>query len=209
MLSLTFVVYLVPIPSYLMDTHDDKHHSFYFAKHHEHGTHEDLFHLPTAPFYFLFVSGQCLILYAAAKEIADLAGLIKGVAGQAFPHQPHRFGTAPDWLVPSLQDLRFAASNAQGNLHKRADTQDNDKSKEPTGPSLSTRQPRLIYLLLLTSMSLPLPLLTFGTGNFVNSAWWAIEAVVMGLVCLIEYLIGQSEREVQGLDGRRYNYKGA
>ncbi|CAO1635159.1 unnamed protein product [Sympodiomycopsis kandeliae] len=209
LLVLNFVVYLVPIPSYLMGTHSETHHSFYFAKHDVQGTHEDLFHLPAAPIYFLLVSGQCLILYAAGKEIADLAGLIKGVAGVSFPMQPHRFGTAPKWLLPTLEDLRFASSGAQGNLHKRADKEDQVKKNEPEKPSLSTTQPRLIYLMLLAFATLPMPLLTFGTGNFVNSAWWGVEALVMGIVCLIEYSIGQNEREIHGLDGKRYSYKGA
>lgn len=181
-----------------MGTHPENHLTMFFSSNHADGTHEDLIYLPAAPFYILFLSMQGWLLYRAAYEVAEKMGLVK-IPGQAFPAQPHRFGTAPGWLVPALSDLRFHPSHVGG----RTDG-------DGLGPTVATTmEPRLLYLLILFIASLPLPLMVFGAGSFVNAGWWSFSTLALGCLVIAEYLILKSDRAATGLTGMKYNYKGA
>lgn len=203
--SLVLVTYATPIPAYIAGTHPENHLTlFWSATHSAPGTHEDLVYLPAGPIYCAFLFLQGILVVAALRETADLMGLVKGgPAATAFPAQPHLYGTAPGWLVPSLQDIRFSSGQVAGQVNKRAD----GTVVPPTG--LSSVPPRLTYLLLLTVSSLPMPLLVFGAGNFTNAAWWSISTAALVIDFVVEYYINKSEKEIRGLDGQRYNYKGA
>jgi len=171
----------------------------FFSSNHADGTHEDLLYLPALPFYLLFLSIQGWLVWAAGYDIAEKMGLVK-VAGQVFPAQPHRFGTAPRWLVPALSDIRFHPSHVGGRT-------DGDTGLGPT--VATTMEPRLLYLTVLFIASLPLPLMTFGTGSFTNAGWWAFATLALGCLTLAEWMILKSDRAATGLTGMKYNYKGA
>lgn len=163
------------------------------------GTVEDLIHLPAAPIYIFFMGISFALLWGAAKETLERVGIIK-LRGVAFPAAPSQFGTAPAWLVPSLSDIRFHPSHVDPSA--RAD--------EHTGPTVASAvQPRLLYLIVLWIASLPLPLLTFGTGSFLNSFWWSATPAAILVLILTEWMISKGEKEVQSLSGLKYSYKGA
>lgn len=204
MLSLVFVVYLTPFPAYIAGTHPENHLTLFWAAHDVTGTHEDLVYLPAGPVYAAFLLLQGLFLVAAIRETVDLMGLANlGPKGTAFPAQPHLFGTAPKWLVPSLQDLRWSASANSGQVNKRAD----GTVVQPKG--LSTLPPRLVYLMVVALSSLPMPFMVFGAGNFTNAAWWALSSGALFIDVLVEWSIASSEKELKGLDSQRYSFKGA
>ena len=193
--------YLTPLPAYIAGTHPENHLIMFLQS--GHGTHEDLIYLPALPIYLIFLAGQGGLLYCAAYETADqmdISAVVKRRKGYAYPAQPHGFGTAPDFLVPTLTKLRFAPGGG------RAD----QVHQSSSGPSMAqTSSPRLMYLLVLLVTSLPLPLMTFGAGSFGNAGWWFLTSSIIGLTCWVESSIWKSERSTVGLDGMRYNYKGA
>lgn len=206
LLSLVLVTYLTPVPAYLTGTHPENHLTLFWAAHHVQGTHEDLVYLPAGPVYLLFMAVQGLLIVGAIRETVDLLGWANlGPKPAAFPApQPHLFGTAPPWLVPSLQDLRFSSATNQG-----VTGEDATKPVAAQKPGLSSVAPRLVYAGFLLVASLPMPLMVFGAGNFTNAAWWALTPGVLLIDVLVEWSIAGSEREIRGLDGQRYSYKGA
>lgn len=192
--------YLSPIPDYIRGTHPETHMTMFFAAVHLSGTHDDLVRIPSLPIYLALLSIQSVLLAGTAIELLDLMNVRRRDTGHAFPHQPHVFGTAPSWVVPFLSDLRWHPSH----VGVRAD------SPEYRPPHvMATMNPRLLYLCLLAFASLPLPLMTFGAGSFVNAGWFALSSVVLVVVCICEHWIGKVERETRGLTGMKYNYKGA
>lgn len=205
LLALVLVTYATPIPAYIAGIHPENHLTlFWSATHTGPGTAEDLVYLPAGPIYCVFLFLQGILVVGALRETADLMGLIKGgPAAMEFPAQPHVYGTAPNWLVPSLQDIRFSSSQAAGQVNKRAD------GTVVGLKGLSALPPRPTYLLLLAAASLPMPLMVFGAGNFTNSAWWSIATIVLVINFFVEWNISNSEKELRSLDGQRYNYKGA
>lgn len=203
LLGLVIVTYLTPIPAYIMGTHPENHLTLFWAQHGTEGSHEDLIYLPAGPIYMIFLLFQGLLVIAAMRDTADHMGLINATKSAAFPAQPHRFGTAPDWLVPALNDIRFAAPGGSSKIDQRAD----GPATEPSG--LNAQPPRVVYLGLLLFCSLPMPLMVFGSGNFVNAFWWSLSTAALSILLTVEWSIGVSERQIKGLDGRRYNYKGA
>jgi hypothetical protein len=146
---------------------------------------------------FLLLQGG--LLFAAFYETLDRMGHVKS-KGTAFPHQPHLFGTAPNILAPILSDVRWHPSQ----MGVRADT-----TEYRAPPITATMPPRLLYLCIITFVSLPLPLMTFGAGSFVNSGWWAIASAVLMVLVLCESMIYKFEKEAFGLNGLKYGYKGA
>lgn len=203
-LSLVIITYLTPVPAYIAGTHPENHLTLLWHPNHLEASHEDVYYLPAGPIYAMFLAFQGLIVYAAAREIADQMGLINATKARSFPAQPHLFGTAPDWLVPSLTDMRFVRGQTSKNMDQRADT-----PEAAAKTSALQLPPRLVYMGFLTVTSLPMPCMVFGAGNFINAGWWAISSAALVIVCIIEYTIAGSERELKGLDGSRYNYKGA
>ncbi|KAE8215593.1 hypothetical protein CF327_g1122 [Tilletia walkeri] len=197
MLSLVFIVYMTPIPAYLAGTHPENHLTMFFSPHHHEHTHEDLIYLPAAPFYLFFFLIQGGLVFAAAYETAERLNIVK-IPSKAYPLQPHRFGTAPDWLAPALEDIRLAPSEKE------------KKDGEGKGERVATRVGgRLVYVIFLTVLSTPLPLLTFGAGSFTNAGWWAITPAVLTVVSLVEWWIGKVTSETQGLATMKYSYRGA
>lgn len=185
-----------------MGTHPQNHMTMFLGK--SHGTLDDLIYLPALPFYIVFLAMQGGLLYCAALETADQLDLAFAVARRkkfAFPAQPHPFGTAPDFVVPTLSQLKFAPGGGRA-----------DQAHVPTDSGqrvAATMSPRAMYLTLLFVTSLPLPLMTFGAGSFGNAGWWAITSVVIALTAWVENGIWKSEREIVGLDGMKYTLKGA
>lgn len=163
------------------------------------GTHDDLVKFPSLPIYLAFFAMQSTLLMAAAYETADRMGLVRS-KGVSFPHQPHVYGTAPDFVAPLLSDIRWHPTH----MGVRADAPD---YRAPA--VMATMPPRLLYLCALTFVSFPLPLMTFGTGSFVNAGWWAITTAVLVVLCLCERTIDKFEKEARGLTGMKYGYKGA
>lgn len=208
LLALTLITYLTPVPAYIMGTHPENHLTLFFRPHdtdQEH-THEDLVYLPAAPIYIIFFLMQGFLVLAAARETADKMGLIHGVKSRPFPAQPHPFGTAPEWLVPALTDVRFSTAASKVQSGERADTKQAEANLQK---GFNALPPRLVYLLVLTFASLPMPLMTFGAGAFTNAAWWSISTAALVLLCFVEWSIHKSERQLGGLARTRYDYKGA
>ncbi|CAO1618466.1 unnamed protein product [Parajaminaea phylloscopi] len=205
LLSLVLVTYATPIPAYIAGTHPENHLTLFWAGTHTGpGSTDDLVYLPAGPIYGFFLFLQGILIVGALREAADQLGIIKGgPAATAFPAQPHLYGTAPNWLIPSLQDIRFSAQQSSGQVNKRAD----GTVVQPKG--LSALPPRPTYLLVLFVASLPMPLMVFGAGNFTNAAWWSFATAALGINFFVEWSIANSEKELRGLDGQRYNYKGA
>ncbi|KAK0549559.1 hypothetical protein OC846_004022 [Tilletia horrida] len=196
MLSLVLIVYMTPIPAYLAGTHPENHLTMFFSPHHHEHTHDDLTYLPAAPIYIFFFLIQGSLLAAAMYETAERLSLVK-IAPKPFPQQPHRFGTAPDWLAPALDDIRMQPSEAQ-------------KQKQDKGDRVSARVGgRLVYIIFLTVLSLPLPLLTFGVGSFTNSGWWALSTGALTVLSLVEWWMGKVTAETQQLGSMKYSYRGA
>lgn len=199
MLALVEVLYLSPIPDYVRGTHPEQHLTMFFEAVHVTGTHDDLLKVPSMPIYLFLFTVQSLLLFGAAAELVDLMGL-RTATGVPFPQQPHVYGTAPAFLAPFLNDIRWHPSH----MGVRADS---PEYRAP--PVTATMPPRLLYLCLLAFASMPVPLMTFGTGSFINAAWWAITPVVLVCVCVCEHIIAKVDREARGLTGMKYNYKGA
>ncbi|KAK0533120.1 hypothetical protein OC834_000533 [Tilletia horrida] len=197
MVSLVLIVYVTPIPAYLAGTHPENHLTMFFSPHHHEHTHEDLIYLPAAPFYIFFFFIQGTLLFAAAYETAERLGFVK-IPPKPFPQQPHRFGTAPDWLAPALDDIRMQPSEAQ----KKDGEGRGDRASDRVGG-------RLVYLIFLSVLSTPLPLLTFGAGSFTNAGWWALTPAVLTVVSLVEWWMGKVTAETQGLASMKYPYRGA
>ncbi|PWN52058.1 hypothetical protein IE53DRAFT_378448 [Violaceomyces palustris] len=205
LMVLVFILYLTPIPDYVRGTHPENHITLFLHPIHHQGTHEDLTYLPALPFYLLFFFYSSYLLYLGTAETLYQMGhpiLAPQRAKLSFPRQPHQFGTAPDWLVPALTDLRWGSSN------KVTDGQRADK--DVVNPRVaSTVNPKLLYLFIIWVASWPLPLMTFGAGAFVNSLWWLATSGVLGVLWASEYWIVKTETELVGLGGMKYNHKGA
>ncbi|KDN44877.1 hypothetical protein K437DRAFT_247486 [Tilletiaria anomala UBC 951] len=201
MQGLLFIFYFTPLPSYIAGTHPQNHLIVFWGS--GQGTHDDLIYLPALPFYIAFLLIQGGLLYMVAFETADameIPAIIKRRKSYAFPAQPHPFGTAPNFLVPPLSQIRWAPSGGRA---------DQDHTVTEGQRIAATTSPRLMYLVVLCVASLPLPLMTFGAGSFGNAGWWALTPLVIGVTCCIERSIWSSERQTHGLAGLRYNYKGA
>lgn len=199
MMGLVGILYLTPIPDYITGDHPESHLTMLFHPSHIHeASHDDLIRLPAFPIYLALLFLQGGLLFGAAYETMDRMGMIRS-KGLAFPLQPHQFGTAPSILAPVLADIRWHPTHAG----IRADKDD----KPP--PVWTTISPRLLYLCLLTLASTPLPLMTFGAGNFINAGWWLITTIALTVLCICEGLIDKFEREAIGLNGMKYAYKGA
>ncbi len=191
------------MPDYLRGTHPQNHLTMHFGKEHSQHLHEDLIFLPALPIYTFCLLIQGFVLAYTAYETADQLDLPLVKAQRrayAFPKQPHAFGTAPDLVVPVLSQLRWAPSGGRA-----------DQAHKPTsGPYIaSTTSPRLMFLVLLCILSTPVPLISFGVGAFETAGWWALTTAVIALTAFVERSIWWSERTTTGLDGMRYNYKGA
>ncbi|CEH14776.1 hypothetical protein CBOM_02598 [Ceraceosorus bombacis] len=203
-------LYITPLPAYLTNTHPDTHVHLLFVHHsQETAEHHELTRLPVAPIYILFLLSMGTLLYATGKEVADRMGILPRPPGVPFPApQPHLFGTAPGWLVKSLTDLRWHPSNSGQPRSVRADLPANQGGETP--PNFLTKMnPRNLYVFMIWLASWPLPLMTFGAGAFESSAWWALTPAVIGIVLAVEGIIYRAERDLKGLDGMRYGYKGA
>jgi hypothetical protein len=182
-----------------MGTHPETHLTLFFGPSHVQGTHEDLFKFPALPIYLIFLAMQGTLLFAGFYETLDRMNLLNR-RGTPFPHQPHLFGTAPNFIAPLLSDIRWHPSQ----MGVRAD------STEYNAPHvMATMPPRLLYLCMVTLASFPIPLMTFGAGSFVNSGWWAFTSVALVVLDICEYTIHKFEKEALGLNGLRYGYKGA
>jgi len=191
--------YVTPLPDYIMGTHPESHLTLFFGPSHIDGTHEDLYKFPALPIYLVFLALQGGLLFAAFYETLDRMGHVRS-KGVAFPHQPHLFGTAPNFIAPILSDIRWHPSQ----MGVRADS-----TEYRAPPVTATMPPRLLYLCMITFVSLPLPLMTFGAGSFVNSGWWAITSASLIVLVICEWMIHKFERETFGLTGLKYGYKGA
>ncbi|KAE8247949.1 hypothetical protein A4X06_0g4070 [Tilletia controversa] len=197
MLSLVLIVYMTPIPAYLAGTHPENHLIMFFSPHHHEHTNEDLIYLPAAPFYIFFFLIQGGLIFAVAYETAERMGFVK-LPAKPYPQQPHRFGTAPDWLVLILEDIRLQPSEVE---KKRGEDRGQQAAQRFGG--------RLVYVIFLTVLATPLPLLTFGAGSFTNAGWWAITPVVLAVVSVVEWMMGKVTADTQGLAIMKYNYRGA
>ncbi|KAL9937377.1 hypothetical protein V8E36_003786 [Tilletia maclaganii] len=196
MLSLVIVVYITPIPAYLAGTHPENHLTLLYKKHHHTPTHDDILYLPAAPIYLFLFSIQATLLAAVAYETAERLGLVH-LPALPFPQQPHRFGTAPGWLAPVLEDIRLQPTEEQ-------------RKKEEKGDRAATRVGgRLVYLIFLTVVSTPIPLMTFGAGSFTNAGWWALTPLVLIATSTVEWWMSKVTAETQGLASMKYPYRGA
>lgn len=198
-LGLTGVLYLSPIPDYIRGTHPESHLTMFFGPSHLEGSHEDLVKLPAFPLYLIFLSIQGTFLFGAFYETLNRMGHTT-VKGMPYPQQPHLFGTCPNFLAPFLSEIRWHPSH----MGVRADTPDYQAP-----PVTATMPPRVLYLSLIALASMPLPLMTFGAGSFINAGWWAITFVVLVALVVCELMINKFEKEAFGLNGLRYGYKGA
>lgn len=200
--------YLTPLPAYLTNSHPDTHFHMLFVGVHREPTHDDVTKLPIAPIYCFFVAIMTSFLWAAAIETADRMGLTKR-KGLPFPHQPHLFGTAPNWLIRTLTDLRWHPSNSGGVPSARSDLPRQQGGDNP--PNFLTKMhPRNLYLFVILLASTPLPLMVFGAGGSGETTlWWTLTPLVIGTLLTIEGMIHRSQRDAASLDGMRYNYKGA
>ena len=183
----------------MMGTHPESHLTLFFGPSHIEATHEDLYKFPALPIYLIFLSLQGTLLFAAFYETLDRMGHTTS-KGTTFPHQPHLFGTAPNFIAPILSDIRWHPS--------QMGVRSVDTEYRPP-PVTATMPPRLLYLCMFTFVSLPLPLMTFGAGSFINSGWWAITSAVLTVLVVCEWMIHKFEKESLGLNGLRYGYKGA
>lgn len=183
----------------MMGTHPESHLTLFFGPSHIEATHEDLYKFPALPIYLIFLSLQGTLLFAAFYETLDRMGHTTS-KGTPFPHQPHLFGTAPNFIAPILSDIRWHPS--------QMGVRSVDTEYRPP-PVTATMPPRLLYLCMITFVSLPLPLMTFGAGSFINSGWWAITSAVLTVLVVCEWMIHKFEKESLGLNGLRYGYKGA
>lgn len=191
-------LYLTPIPTYLTGNHP-KSHITLFLHPELIGTENDLTYLPAFPIYLAILLYLGFILYLASYELATRAGIIQ-MKGVAYPAQPHPFGTAPSWIVPVLRDIRLQPTSTA-----RA-----DPSKQDGKPQLSQiLPPHIVYLGFLWVCTWPVPLITFGAGAFDDAAWWSFPFGVLLLHLIIEWWMYKAEREMLGLSGLKYNYKGA
>ncbi|SNX81842.1 uncharacterized protein MEPE_00547 [Melanopsichium pennsylvanicum] len=211
MVTLVFVLYLTPIPSYIDGTHPENHLTLFHHGVHVIGTEDHLTYLPAFPIYMIFFGIQGYLLYLAAFELLSLMGhdnLISKLTRRnpAF-YRSHPFGTAPTYLISTLSDLRITTGN-KINLNERAD------KVEPTYSDSralydSVSNPRLLYLWFIFVASCPMPLLIFGAGNFSNAGWFSFTPAVVGLMLVTETWIRRSENQLLGLDGMKYDHKSA
>lgn len=211
MVSLVFIVYLTPIPSYIDGTHPENHLTLFHHGVHVIGTEEHLTYLPAFPIYMFFFAWQGYLLYLAAVELVSLMGhekfLAKLSGRNVAVYRSHPFGTAPSYLISLLSDLRWSTGN-QIKLNERADQVEKTNSdSKAVYDSLSN--PRLLYLWFLFVSGCPLPLLIFGAGNFSNAGWFSFTPAVIGTMLVMETWIRRSENQLLGLDGMKYDHKSA
>lgn len=213
MLSLVFVLYLTPIPAYIRGEHPAL--ELFHQNIHVQGTAEHITYLPAFPFYLLVLFIHGTILYASAIEVLVLMGHIgqlrklklPGVPKAAgFPYQPHQYNTAPNWLVPVLNDIKYSPGTKTS---QRADTQPAPAPASGVPVASTLGAPRLLYLWVLLVASTPMPLVIFGAGNFESALWWAFSTAVMAVLVTVETWIVRSEKELLGLDGLKYQAKTA
>lgn len=190
------VLYLSPFPYYLTGSHSRKYHTLFIQHSDTVGTESDLTYIPAFPIYTIFFLFQIGIIYLAVRELLFAIGVIKPKP-RPFPAQPHQFGTAPDFLVPLLRDLRINQSS-----RKRADA-------PPAAPLSTFMAPRVLYIGFLWLCTWPLPLLTFGVGSFDDSIWWSVLFLVASVHLITERTIAHADRETVGLNGLKYSFKSA
>ena len=197
--ALVAILYLTPVPDYVTGKHPKSHLTLFLHTHNVIGTTDDLTYLPAFPIYVVTALACFAIMWLAACEVADVLRLVQRKP-MAFPSQPHPYGTAPNFLVPVLRDLRLQRGSG---LKIR-------QASEPTKvPITSVLPPRLAYLCFLWVCTWPIPLITFGVGAFDDAAWWMMPFAAVSLHLLIEYWIFKAESETIGLTGMKYAYKGA
>ena len=197
--GLVLFLYLTPLPTYLSGNHPKSHMTLYLNHHSIIGTEEDLTYLPAFPIYLVVTSFLVYVMYLAAYECATRANLIK-LKGLPYPAQPHPFGSAPNWIVPVLRDIRVQPSSSV-----RADPTKQSTSIERA----KTLPPQLVYIGFLWVCSWPVPLITFGVGAFDDAAWWAFSFVALSIHLVVEWWIYKAELDTFGLSGLKHNYKGA
>ncbi|WFD35686.1 hypothetical protein MCUN1_002547 [Malassezia cuniculi] len=194
--AVVLVLYLSPFPAYIAGTHSRTHHTLFMQSSYSVGTENDLTYIPAFPIYCLLFAYYFGIIFLSVRETLFAMDIIKPTP-MAFPAQPHQFGTAPNFLVPFLRDMRINKST--GN---RADV--------PTSQPLSAYvAPRVLYLGFLWILTWPIPLLTFGSGAFEDSLWWSFMFFVMSIHVFAEHTIHKTERETVGLNGLKYAFKSA
>ena len=194
--GIVFVVYASPIPAYLAGTHSRMHHTLFMHGFDVVGTDNDLTYIPAFPIYCALFLVYSLLIYMAVRETLFAMGYIKPKP-RPFPYQPHQFGTAPDFFVPFLRDLRINQST-----RGRTDV-------PPAQPLSATVAPRVLYIGLLWVATWPVPLLTFGAGAFEDSLWWSFMFIATTIHVIVEYTIQNAERETLGLNGLKYSFKSA
>jgi len=197
--ALVGFLYLTPIPTYLTGSHPKSHITLFLHHQSMIGTEDDLTYLPALPIYIAVLLYLGYIMYLATYELATRAGILQP-KGVAYPAQPHPFGTAPRWIVPVLRDIRLQPSGSA-----RA-----DPDKQSTKTELTkVLPPPIVYLGFLWVCTWPVPLVTFGAGAFDDAAWWSFPFGALSLHLLVEWWIYKAERDMVGLAGLKYNYKGA
>ena len=197
--GLIFFLYATPIPTYLMGNHPKSHMTLYFHGQGKIGTDEDLTYLPAFPIYLAVTSTLAFFMYLAAYECAMRAGFVK-LKPVAYPNQPHPYGSAPQWIVPVLRDLRLQPSS-----NVRADPTKQSQKVE----LIKVLPPQIVYLGFLWVCTWPVPLITFGAGAFDDAAWWSFPFLALSIHLLVEWWMYKAERDTLGLNGLKYNYKGA
>lgn len=180
-----------------MGRHPKSQVSLFLHGSHKVGSVEDLTYLPAFPIYLVVATILTGLMSLAAYELADRLGWVTA-AGHAFPAQPHSFGTAPSLIVPVLRDIRLQSSKNVG-----AD------ATQPTQSATTVVPPRIIYVGFLWVCSWPIPLITFGLGAFDDVLWWSFPMGALSIHLLIEWWMYKAELETLGLNGLKYNYKGA
>ncbi|EPQ26214.1 uncharacterized protein PFL1_06149 [Pseudozyma flocculosa PF-1] len=219
LIALLEFLYLTPLPSYIRGDHPENHLTLYHHPVHVEGTIDHLTYLPALPIYLFFFLVHGSLLYMAAIELLSTMGhanllaryrlpLARSTANAVpFPYQPHPFGTAPAWLVPTLRDIKWSTS-PQTKLNQRADDQPAATAVAKSVAS-SLSDPKLLYLWFLFIASWPMPMLIFGAGNFANAAWWSLSSAVLGIYLAAETWIAKTNRDILGLDALKYNHKSA
>lgn len=196
---LIVILYISPVPAYLKGEHPKSHLTFFLHKQDVVGTVDDLTYLPAFPIYAFVASIEIAIIAYASYELAEIMNLVRS-KGFSFPAQPHPFGTAPNWVVPVLRDLRLQSSK----------TTAADPSKQSQNVEITrVLPPRVVYVGFLWVCTWPAPLLSFGAGAFDDALWWLFPFLALTVHVLIEYWMYKADTETLGLNNLKYNHKGA
>ncbi|PKI83128.1 hypothetical protein MVES_002881 [Malassezia vespertilionis] len=180
---LVFVLYLTPIPAYALGQHPKSHMSLFLHPTTTIGTHDDLTYLPVFPIYITTMLALSYLMGLAVYELFDVLRWIKPQEF-AYPAQPHPFGTAPNWIVPVLRDVRIGPSNKVG-----------DRADKPVENAdiVTVLPPRIVYIGFLWICFWPIPLMTFGLGAFEDALWWAFPFFASTIHLVIEWWIYKAD----------------